>query len=228
MPVSLEAFVVHTQPNYQENAMERRKVLAIIPGVLVPTALVSRATASGATLLGALSGIRPAVAAQCTPTQRDALGPFFVSNAPTLADLNRHARPGERMQVSGEVREAGSGQAVPAAVLEVWQTDGEGRYHPQNNGDVADYKDAEIDLRGAIVCNAQGQFAYATVVPGRYAPRPRHFHLRVSAPRFKTLITQHYVSDGENVPGGACRSARIDRSSGEARFVSPTVYLARA
>lgn len=186
--------------------------------------------AAGAAATGAVLTFRPSNAQQgCAPTPSDAMGPFYVADAPVVDDLNRWGKPGEPMAVTGRVLDAGDLRTpVAQARVEAWQTDGEGRYHPQGNGPASVYADRDIDMRGTVIADTEGRFFYRTLVPGRYAPRPRHIHYRVTAPGYETLVTQHYVSDGEDVPGGPCRSGRVDRSSGEARFDGPAIYLRRA
>ena len=175
-------------------------------------------------------GITPMAVARssCAPTPSDYLGPFYVANTPVLKNINRFSKPGEPLRVTGRVLSAdGEPQPIAGAIIEVWQTDGDGRYHPQGRGDASQYADADIDLRGQIIADAGGRFEFLTVVPGAYRPRPRHLHYRIVASGFKTLVTQHYLSDGEPVPGGACRSARIERGGDLARFQAPAFYLAR-
>lgn len=162
----------------------------------------------------------------CAPTARDYLGPFYVAGTPVLEDLNRFGKPGEALIVSGMVLSAAEGHpAVAGARIEVWQTDSDGRYHPEGKGKAGDYADADIDLRGTVLADVNGSYRFRTVVPGRYAPRARHIHYRLTAAGFETLITQHYLSDGEDVPGGACRSGAIIRSDGGASFGAPAFYL---
>ena len=155
------------------------------------------------------------------------MGPCYVENTPVLTSLNRWTRADEPMIVTGRVLAADDESPVAGARLEVWQTDGDGRYHPQGNGPAEMYEDREIDMRGTVVAGDDGAYTYDTLVPAPYWPRPRHIHYRVSAPGFRTLVTQHYLSDGEPVPGGPCRSGSIERAGEVARFDGPVIYLSR-
>ena len=77
-------------------------------------------------------------AADCVPSEADSLGPFYVSGTPLLNDLNRHGKPGDALLLTGSIRSAaGERPAIAAAQVEIWQTDGEGDYHPRAAGDVA-------------------------------------------------------------------------------------------
>jgi protocatechuate 3,4-dioxygenase beta subunit len=143
-------------------------------------------------------------------------------------DLNRFGQPGEALIVSGEIRSAGAGEAgIDGARIEVWQTDGEGRYHPQGSGDVADYPSDAVDLRGTVVTDEAGVYRYRTVVPGAYPPRPRHFHYRITAPGHQTLVTQLYVSADAagRQSGGDCRHAPIEAGEGGLTYRAPALYL---
>lgn len=167
-----------------------------------------------------------ASAASCSPTQSDYLGPYYVSGMPVLKNINRFGKPGEPLIVSGLVRStAGKQEAIANARLEVWQTDGQGAYHPAGQGNKSDYADSKLDMRGTVVTNASGRFSFRTVVPGAYRPRPPHFHYRITAPGYKTLITQHYVREAGRKSGVSCRSAEIDQSAKPALFPAPTIFL---
>ncbi|MGI9435374.1 MAG: hypothetical protein ACR2Q4_11190 [Geminicoccaceae bacterium] len=164
----------------------------------------------------------------CIPTEADALGPFYVAGTALVDDLNRFAKSGEALMVEGEIRSSSADQPpIADADIEVWQTDGDGDYYPENNGHVDDYRDEDIDLRGTVRSDAGGIYRFRTLVPGAYVPRPRHFHYRITAPGFQTLVTQVYVTgDGFlSQPGGSCRHAPIV-SGGEGLFYqAPTIYL---
>ena len=170
-----------------------------------------------------VSDDKPTVNKSCLPTQSDYLGPYFVSNTPVLTNLNRFAKPGQKMRMSGEIRHASSPYtAIGNAKIEIWQTDGNGDYYPENNGDASDYRDSEIDLRGTIYSDQLGKYSVLTLVPGKYGFRPLHIHFKISAKGFKTLITQHYISsDGKS----SCRSGVINRDQGLAVYNAPTIYL---
>lgn len=185
------------------------------------------------TALGSATLIRPEPAkAQsteaCGPTEQDAKGPFFVDDTPVVADLNRWGKPGEPAKIFGRVMDAATPDRPVAGVkIELWQTDGEGRYHPEDNGPAADYADQELDLRGTILADSDGRYEVASLVPGEYAPRPLHIHYQLSAPGYRTLVTQIYVTDGEPVPGGPCRSTQVDRSNGMAEIAVPDILMVR-
>ena len=186
-----------------------------------------------ATALAALTLAGAGALAQdagCVPTESDHLGPFYVSGMPVVEDINRFGKPGERMRVLGEVRSDDAGRApVAGALVEIWQTDGEGDYHPHDNGRYSDYEDAELDMRGSVVSDEGGKFSFDTVVPAREGlfGRHKHIHYRVSADGHETLVTQHYIDEGSRTPGGRCRSARVEKAGGRLVYSAPAIYLRR-
>jgi protocatechuate 3,4-dioxygenase beta subunit len=128
-------------------------------------------------------GTGPALAQQktggpCTPTRPDALGPFYVPNAP------ERAVTGKGLIVRGRVRSGEGCAPITGARIEWWSANGSG-----------EYDDAH---RAAQVTDGDGAYRYETDMPGIYPGRPRHLHLRVSAPGHRTLVTQIYPENGQS------------------------------
>ena len=110
------------------------------------------------------------------PTPSDALGPFYKPGAPLRSSV------GQGYVLSGRVLSARDGSALPGAVLELWLAGPDG-----------DYAD---DYWASILADAEGRYRFTSHVPGPYAGRPPHLHLRVSAAGHETLVTQHYPQRG--------------------------------
>lgn len=136
-------------------------------------------------------------------TPNTVAGPFYRADAPDLplgADLSRDGK-GERLTVRGQVTALG-GAALPAALVEVWQANGEGKYENQEPD-----RQPEYNLRGRFRTDSQGRFGFLSVMPRGYAlpvdgpvgrlmhrlglslERPAHLHFRVSAKGHETLVT---------------------------------------
>jgi protocatechuate 3,4-dioxygenase beta subunit len=158
------------------------------------------------------------------PTSADMEGPFYIRNTPVVSNLNRFGKPGEVMRIAGRVMNAAKPEApVQGARLELWQTDGRGRYHPQDKGDYSDFRDDQIDLRGTVITDDQGRFEVLSVFPAEYWPRPPHIHYWIRADGFRPLVTQHYLDTG---PGNRPhRTARVIRNQKPAFFPAPTFYI---
>lgn len=137
-------------------------------------------------------------------TPHTACGPFYRSDAPEIGlgqSLCRDGR-GEPMLVSGSIRSS-DGRGLGGASIEVWHANGEGFYENQQPD-----LQPEHNLRGRLVADDNGLFAFSTVKPGGYSlpvdgpvgrlltriglphRRPAHINLRVSAPGYQTLTTQ--------------------------------------
>jgi protocatechuate 3,4-dioxygenase beta subunit len=153
----------------------------------------------------------------CGPTGRATEGPFYVANAPDAADINPARMPGTPMHVSGTVYSADGVTPVANAKVEIWHADSDGHYHPEDNGDVARYRRSEVNLRGSVRTDAQGRYAFDSIVPGHYDNRRRHLHWKVSAPGHRALTTQSYWLPERGTPRD--RGDGTDRGAEACRWV---------
>ncbi len=146
------------------------------------------------------------------PTEASLLGPFYRDHAPNLAlgDSICRTQPIEEMQVYGRVRDA-SGNPVPRASVQVWQTDAEGLYDLQSAGPEV------MDMRGSFRADAEGKFHFRTtaaqdypipldgpvgalvISQGRHGCRPAHFHFLIAAPGHRELVTALYLADSPHI-----------------------------
>lgn len=113
---------------------------------------------------------------QCQPTGEDEMGPFYRSGAPLRSQI------GHGYLLTGKVKSAADCQPIPAALIELWQTGPDGRYDDAH--------------RAAIITGKTGAYQLETDFPAEYLTRPPHIHIRISAPGFETLVTQHYLKRG--------------------------------
>jgi protocatechuate 3,4-dioxygenase beta subunit len=158
------------------------------------------------------------------PTARDMEGPFYISNVPVVTNLNRFGKRGEAMQIAGRVMNAAApGEPIPGARLEIWQTDGTGRYHPEANGDYSGFRDSDIDMRGTVIADADGRFSVMSLFPKEYWPRPPHIHYWIRAEGFQPLVTQHYLDTRPR--DRPHRTEQVIRTQTPALYPAPTIYL---
>lgn len=174
------------------------------------------ATALVAVLFAALPG--SAHAAPLAPTPPDMEGPYYpdVLPADQDADLTRIAgsdaiASGHRLDFSGRVLDT-AGKPLPGVRIEIWQTDAFGRYI--HRGDRAPQpRDPAFQGFGATSTDAQGRYAFRTVLPRGYASRPAHIHARLLRAGREVLVTQIYLPGATGEPGlpprlGPLREAR--------------------
>jgi protocatechuate 3,4-dioxygenase alpha subunit len=130
-----------------------------------------------------------------TPSQT--VGPFFHEGLvrPGENVLVREGATDARIVLTGQVFD-GDGQAVPDALLEIWQADGAGRY-PQRSEAAAAFRGfGRSDTRHADDC-----FRFESVKPGRVtgpggAPQAPHVCVRIFARGLLThLSTRVYFAD---------------------------------
>ena len=113
----------------------------------------------------------------CAPTRSDALGPFYKPNAPVRASV------GSGHVLAGAVRSITGCTPIAGARVEFWLAGPNGQY--------------DDDHRATITTDAGGRYGFASNFPPPYSGRPPHIHVRVTADRHQTLVTQYYPSPGE-------------------------------
>lgn len=144
-------------------------------------------------------------------THTSVLGPFFVENSACFeqgADISGGLE-GEPLYVDVSVCSV-KGSPIPGATVEVWQSNSEGFYDVQLSNREEDSK-----LRGTFATDEQGRVQFWSILPTAYpiphdGPvgalltatnrqpwRPAHLHFKLSAPGYRTVVTQLFVEDDE-------------------------------
>lgn len=124
-----------------------------------------------------LAAVLAAALATCSPTPPDSLGPFYVPNAPVRAKV------GTGYVLTGIVRSSRTCRPIARARIEFWLAGPEGEYGPA--------------WRATMFSRRDGRYRFESHFPPAYSSRPPHIHVRVSARRFRTLVTQHYPKRGQ-------------------------------
>jgi protocatechuate 3,4-dioxygenase beta subunit len=133
--------------------------------------------------------------AQCRRTPADALGPFYVPMSGLQPDLCQRDR-GPGVVVSGRISGFPECRPIAGALVEVWHADQYGDY--SRIGD-SRFDDLACLRRGNVRSGEGGTYSFRTVAPGTNFGRPKHIHFRVSAPGFRTLVTQMYFAPQEGI-----------------------------
>jgi hydroxyquinol 1,2-dioxygenase len=135
-------------------------------------------------------------------------GPFHIADAPEVAHGASMAgkAPGIPCFVTGTVRGL-DGKPVAGAMLDLWQTDGEGLYEEQR-------RTTEPWMRGIYYSQGDGSYSIRTVAPISYTipmdgpigalmertdmshMRPAHIHFAISAPGYHS-VTTHLFQKGD-------------------------------
>jgi catechol 1,2-dioxygenase len=144
-----------------------------------------------------------------TDTDANLLGPFWRMHSPLTKSgdsIVRSPTPGAPIFVDAWFRDT-DGRPIEGAEVDVWHSSTEGFYENQ------DPVQADMNLRGKFITDADGHFAFRSVKPAgypipidgptgellraqrRHNMRPAHLHFLASKDGFKTLISQVYAND---------------------------------
>lgn len=138
----------------------------------------------------------------CTPTSADIEGPYYRSGSPFRVALASPTEPGERLLIRGVVYANDCTTPISGVTVDVWAANDEGCYN--NNVDCFPHSDDIHNLRGRMLTNEKGEYAFSTIKPGRYLNgatyRPSHIHFRVTAPGASPFITQLYFEGDPYIP----------------------------
>lgn len=130
---------------------------------------------SGLTLAETGEGTKPSHMTgdgPCKPTPPDALGPFYVPNAP------ERTRVGNGHILSGVVRTSADCSPIEGARIEFWLAGPDGKY--------------DDDHRAVMFSDKNGAYKFESNFPPPYRGRPSHIHIRITAKGYRTLVTQYY------------------------------------
>ncbi|WP_159588404.1 dioxygenase family protein [Hydrogenophaga sp. BPS33] len=142
-------------------------------------------------------------------TRANLTGPYHAAH-PIKADgklLEKDVAPdAPRLQLSGVVRDAATGQPIAGAQVDLWSADHLGIYDRQGT-----------HLRGIVLTDAQGRYAVETLLPSDYAEhdhdpvgelframgrtntRAAHVHARIGIDQKLCLTTQVFMSHSDTL-----------------------------
>lgn len=148
-----------------------------------------------------------------TETAAALLGPFWRMNSPRTengASIVRSPTPGPALFANCVVKDP-SGKPLEGVEVDVWHSSPVGLYENQDESQV------DMNLRGKFVTDAEGRFSFRSVKPAGYpipidGPvgdmikaqrrrhwRPAHIHFLCFKDGFKTLVTQVFVDNDEDL-----------------------------
>ena len=146
------------------------------------------------------------LAAQKALTPGGTEGPFYPVEIPLDQDNDLIHIKGQSTvaigipaNVMGRILDE-HGNAISNATVEIWQCDGNGRYHHPG-----DTRDGEIDNNfqsfGHFTTGSDGAYRFLTIRPVHYPGRTPHIHFKIKGPDFEALTTQMYI-EGESTNAG--------------------------
>ena len=128
----------------------------------------------------------------CNPTYPDILGPYWSNNHPQRTVLANSSEPGIRINISGVVTTNDCQTPIENAIVDVWHANDQGCYTIFQECESGNLDNDPYNLRGIMVTDENGQYAFESVLPGYYSGRPRHFHYKITTPSGLELVTQCY------------------------------------
>lgn len=170
-----------------------------------------------------LSSLVDMIGSKPGATSSSVLGPFHILGAPDVAyggDLKKD-NDGATVVVQGQVT-GSDGKPLNDATIELWQTADNGLYSNQ------DQAQPEYNLRARLNVSDDGRYAVTTIRPapytvpddgpvgellhatGRHPWRPSHLHFIVSAPGYRTLVTEVFPDDDPYLDEDAVFGVRED------------------
>lgn len=169
--------------------------------------------------------------AAVTRTPQLTEGPFYPFNSsnslPALterdADLTKlkngkAAAAGKTLLLSGILRDL-EGKPLAGATVEIWQTDDGGVYY--HSGNRASDRDQSFQFFGECVTDAEGKYAFRTVLPGLYTGRIRHIHFKVKRGGAEVLTSQFIFEDQRSEFGRDGVTARLKGDALETIVLAP-------
>jgi protocatechuate 3,4-dioxygenase beta subunit len=198
--------------------LDRRQALSALGTVTLGTVLAACGDDDGAgtratvtTTDGATATVAPRTpssrataelfdeAATCTVSPELTEGPYYFDVDAIRSDITED-REGTPLRLALRVRDAGSCEPIPNAVVDVWHCDASGLYSgfesASRGGPGGGQTDERTYLRGAQATNEDGIVQFRTVYPGWYRGRTTHIHVKVHLDRTTVLTSQLFFDDG--------------------------------
>jgi protocatechuate 3,4-dioxygenase beta subunit len=140
---------------------------------------------------------------RCLLTAEAIEGPYFIDRTALRSDI-REGKPGVPLDLRLKVVAADGCTPAPGALVEVWHCDALGVYSGFTDAspdampmsiDTQPPRDDSRFLRGGQVADDDGLVSFQTIVPGFYAPRVQHIHVKVFVEEGVVLTSQVYFPE---------------------------------
>ena len=148
----------------------------------------------------------------CYLTTDDILGPYYFENAPFRYVIAHEDEPGQRLFISGNVKQNDCENSISGSLIEIWQANDEGCYGIVEDCDTGNPENDYFNLRGKFFSDSNGDYSFESILPGYYGSRPRHLHIKITTPDEEVLVSQLYFENDpycENDPWCQDANGRI-------------------
>jgi protocatechuate 3,4-dioxygenase beta subunit len=152
-------------------ALTRRQTLTALGAAGAGAVLAGAGAAPGA--LGGL-GAEEALAASCTLTPEQEVGPFYVA-LERIRSTIVGTRKGVPLDLRITIVDAATCKPITGAAVDIWHADAAGVYSDESSQDTV----GQTWLRGVQLTDARGLAKFTTIYPGFYEGRATHIHVKV-------------------------------------------------
>ena len=132
---------------------------------------------------------------ECSLTTNDILGPYYFEDAPFRSVIADENEPGQRLFISGTVKQNDCEDFISGSLIELWQANDEGCYGIVEDCDTGNPENDYFNLRGKFFSDSNGDYSFESILPGYYGSRPRHIHIKITTPNGEVLVSQLYFEN---------------------------------
>jgi protocatechuate 3,4-dioxygenase beta subunit len=132
---------------------------------------------------------------ECNLTTEDILGPYYFEDAPFRSVIAHVDEPGQRLYISGNVKQNDCENSISGSLIEIWQANDEGCYGIVEDCDTGNPENDYFNLRGKFFSDINGDYTFESILPGYYGTRPRHLHIKITTPDDEVLVSQLYFEN---------------------------------
>ena len=143
-------------------------------------------------LVSVVNTPQPIRVTECVPTFYDGDGPYYLPDTPMRAQLAPQDSKATKLVISGRLLNSNCTRALGNAEIDIWQADDTGEYRNEW-------------YRGRITTNANGEFAFETIMPKGYGEgtgyRPPHIHYKIRVGDRLLVTSEIFFADTRDKPG---------------------------
>jgi len=132
---------------------------------------------------------------ECSLTTDDILGPYYFEDAPFRNIIAHEDEPGQRLYISGRIKQNNCENNISGTLIELWQANDEGCYGIVEDCNTGNPEDDYFNLRGKFFSDVNGNYTFESILPGYYGSRPRHIHIKITTPGEEVLVSQLYFEN---------------------------------